>query len=50
MTKFSKNYQILTEQMLKDDDRDEPSLFTKYYNSCMKYENININERIVIGK
>ncbi|KAF7409722.1 hypothetical protein HZH68_004103 [Vespula germanica] len=45
----NKAYHRIAKQMLKDDDRDEPSLFTKYYNSCMKYENININERIVIA-
>ncbi|KAL2715998.1 neprilysin-2-like isoform X4 [Vespula squamosa] len=45
----NKAYHRIAKQMLKDDDRDAPSLFTKYYNSCMKYENININERIVIA-
>lgn len=50
MTTFSKNYQIFTEQMLKDEDGDATSPFIKYYNSCIKYENININERIAIGK
>ncbi|XP_035736197.1 neprilysin-2-like isoform X3 [Vespa mandarinia] len=46
----NKAYHRIAEQMLKDANRDPPSPFTKYYNSCMKYENINIDERIVIGK
>ncbi|XP_047346235.1 neprilysin-2-like isoform X2 [Vespa velutina] len=44
----NKAYHRIAEQMLKNADRDPPSPFTKYYNSCMKYENINIDERIVI--
>ncbi|XP_046815217.1 neprilysin-2-like isoform X3 [Vespa crabro] len=44
----NKAYHRIAKQMLEDADRDPPSPFTKYYNSCMKYENINIDERIMI--
>ncbi|KAI4502030.1 hypothetical protein M0802_002712 [Mischocyttarus mexicanus] len=43
-----KAYHRIAKQMLKDNGGDASSLFTKYYNSCMQYENIDINERIKI--
>ncbi|XP_015180259.1 PREDICTED: neprilysin-2-like [Polistes dominula] len=44
-----KAYHRIAKQMLKDDNGEAASLFAKYYNSCMQYENININERIMIA-
>ncbi|XP_014608416.1 PREDICTED: neprilysin-2-like isoform X1 [Polistes canadensis] len=44
-----KAYHRIAKQMLKDDNGDASSLFAKYYNSCIQYENIDINERIMIA-
>ncbi|XP_043490073.1 neprilysin-2-like isoform X2 [Polistes fuscatus] len=44
-----KAYYRIAKQMLKNGNGNASSLFTKYYNSCMQYENIDINERIRIA-
>ncbi|XP_076243957.1 endothelin-converting enzyme homolog [Calliopsis andreniformis] len=43
-------YQRILRQMQKEIDKGGESLFVKYYNSCIQYENINQTERIRLAR
>lgn len=44
------SYQRILRQMKKENNVENVSLFTKYYDSCMQYEKINQTERIKLAK
>ncbi|XP_017792821.1 PREDICTED: neprilysin-2-like [Habropoda laboriosa] len=43
-------YQRILRQMQLENYEGKSTLFSKYYNSCIQYENVNITERIKLAK